>query len=150
MFDEFDVAAQPSATAITPAVAEDLVRAASQGTVPSAKIRSFEALGIHLGMTPAQVDTTLVRHGFSLASGVDPTVKNDLTHSGLCVNDYIAALKAGKPVSAGLPRDTGEGGECVYWQQPAYQGNVLAWPTFTHPLLRGLSSATWCNACRRN
>jgi hypothetical protein len=103
-------------------------RTAAEGAVPAAKIRSFEVLGIHLGMTPTQVGVALAKQGFSLTSGIDPTVKNDLTHSGLCVNDDIAALRAGKPVSASLPQDTGEGGKCVYWQQPAYQGNVLSWP----------------------
>jgi hypothetical protein len=102
-------------------------RSAPQSAVPAAKIRSFEVLGIHLGMTPAQVDLALAKHGFSLTSGIDPIAKDDLTHSGLCVNDYVAALKAGKSVPADWSQDM-EGGKCAYWQQPAFHGDVLAWP----------------------
>ena len=66
-----------------------LTAAAAQAASPSvalaAKIRSFEVLGIHLGMTPAQVDGALAKHGYSLTtSGPWP---EDLTHSDLCVND---------------------------------------------------------------
>jgi hypothetical protein len=92
-------------------------QAISPNAVLAAKIRSFEILGIHLGMTAAQVDAALAKRGYGLTSA-DATSADDLTHSGLCVNDYIGALRAGKPVSSNIP-DSGSGGKCVYWQQPA-------------------------------
>ena len=99
-------------------------QATPTGAALAAKIRSFEVLGVHLGMTPVQVDAALAKHGYSLKSA-DATSPNDLTHSGLCVNEYIGALRTGKPVAANIPF-SGLGGNCVYWQQPAYRGNMLS------------------------
>jgi hypothetical protein len=96
----------------------ETAHAASPSVTLAAKIRSFEVLGIHLGMTLAQVDAALVKHGYSLTS-VDAPWPDDLTHSGPCVNDYIAALRAGKSL-------TESSGKCVYWQQPAYHGNLVS------------------------
>ncbi len=108
-----------TACVVSPAVG----RTESLGTVPAAKIRSFEVLGIHLGMKPAEVDAALAKNGYSLTT--DPTTPGDLTHSWFCVSDYIGALREGRPAST-FSRDPGSGGNCVYWQQPAYHGNVLS------------------------
>lgn len=102
------------------------VLAASHSTVPAAKIRSFEVLGIHLGMTPAQADAALAKHGYTLTTA-GSTSPGDLSISSLCVNDYITSLKSGKPASAGYPLvGSNSDGKCVYRQNPAYHGNSFA------------------------
>ena len=101
-------------------------RAASQSTVPAAKVRSFEVLGIHLGMTPAQADAALAKHGYTLTSA-GSTSPGDLSISSLCVNDYISRLRSGKPASAGYPLVGSDlDGKCVYRQSPAYHGDSFA------------------------
>src|SRR5215472_11556526 len=101
---------------------------ASENTTIADRIRAFDVFAIHLGMTPGQVDAALAMHGFRLSDGMSPDVKDDLTHSGLCVKNYIADLKAGKPVPDSWSADFVGGKDCIYWQQPAYRGDVLSLP----------------------
>lgn len=99
-----------------------LGRATSQSTVPAAKILSFEVLGIHLGMTPAQADAALAKHGYTLSTA-GSTAPGDLSISSLCANDYITRLKSGRPASPSYPLvGSDSDGKCVYRQNPHYTG----------------------------
>jgi hypothetical protein len=91
-------------------------RAASANAVLAAKLRAFEVLGVHLGMTPEQVGAALAKHGYT----------DDLTYSDLCVNQYIGALRTG---TIAPDKTVRLGGKCVYSQTSGYRGQAGSGPS---------------------